>query len=333
MPRLRQRMPEILDHLFYEKDLWQKGIKFVAGIDEAGRGPWAGPVVAAAVIWPEDFYLKGLRDSKALTAKKRNDFFKIIKEKVIAYGLGVINADEIDRVNILQATFKAMRQALAQLSPSPQFLLVDGKHRIPGIDIPQLALVKGDSLSHSIAAASVLAKVTRDELMFSLDEKFPRYGFSRHKGYGTAFHQKALKKFGPSPLHRFSFRPVENVSGYPSRRGLGNWGEEKAARFLEDKGYKVLDRNVRTRLGEVDIVAEDKGTVVFIEVKTRSSNRFGRGEESVSLAKQRRLLRLAFQFMKAKSLTGKDFRFDVLSAFRDGGGAWRMELIQNAFGG
>jgi uncharacterized protein (TIGR00252 family) len=326
-------MPEIRDPLFYEKELWQKGIKMVAGIDEAGRGPWAGPVVAAAVIWPEDFYLDGLKDSKALTPKKRNEFFKIIKEKAISYGVGIINAEEIDRVNILQATFKAMRQALAQLQSPPQFLLVDGKHRIPEIDIPQLALVKGDSLSLSIAAASILAKVTRDEIMLGLEEKFPDYGFSRHKGYGTALHQKALKRFGPSRLHRFSFRPVENASGYISRRGLGNWGEEQALRFLEDKGYKIISRNVRTRLGEVDIVAEDKGTVVFIEVKTRSSNRFGRGEEAVSLAKQRRLVKLAFQFMKIKNLTGKDFRFDVLSAFRDGGGVWRMELIQNAFEG
>lgn len=331
MPQKIKTLPKIFDPLFYERELWQKGIRFVAGIDEAGRGPWAGPVVAGAVILPENFYLSGLKDSKALSPKKREEFFKIIKENAVAHSIGIVESDEIDNMNILQATFKAMRKALVQLTASPEFLLVDGNHRIPEIDIPQLAIVRGDSLSMSIAAASIIAKVTRDEIMQKLDEKFPRYGFSRHKGYGTREHEKKLERLGPSELHRFSFRPVEKSSKDFTRKQLGKWGEERAVRFLKDNGYRILNRNVRTRLGEVDIVAEDGRTVAFIEVKTRVRDTFGRGEEAVTLRKQQRLMRLALQIMESRNLTNRDFRFDVLSLYRERGKEWKMELIKNAF--
>lgn len=328
----RQKKPfKIFDPLSYEKDLWEKGIGFIAGIDEAGRGPWAGPVVAAAVIWPENFYLPGLKDSKKLSPKNREKFSKIIKENAIAYSTGIIESKDIDDLNILQATFKAMKKALDQLSARPQFLLVDGNRRIPGINIPQLALVKGDSLSHSIQAASVLAKVTRDEIMQGVDKKFPCYGFRRHKGYGTREHETKLKKFGPTELHRFSFKPVEKSSRHFTKKQLGNWGEEKAGCFLKDNGYRILGKNLRTRLGEVDILAEENGTVVFIEVKTRVSDRFGCGEESVSLSKQRRMVKLALQIIKSRKLINRDFRFDVLSVYRDKDKEWSMRLIKNAF--
>ena len=331
MKKRQKRPPKIFDPLFYEKDLWGKGVRFIAGIDEAGRGPWAGPVVAGAVILPENCCISGLKDSKALSPKKREEFSVIIKEKAIAYGIGIIESEEIDNLNILQATFMAMKKALEKFPSRPQFLLVDGNRRIPGIDIPQLALVKGDSLSLSIQAASVLAKVTRDEIMQRLDKEFPCYGFSRHKGYGTREHEKKLKKFGPTQLHRFSFKPVEKTSKNFAKKQLGKWGEERAARFLKDHGYKILSQNVRTRLGEIDILAEDSGRVVFIEVKTRTSDRFGRGEESISLHKQRRLVKLALQIMKSRKLIGRDFRFDVLSIDRDKGKEWRVKLIKNAF--
>jgi len=331
LKKLQKRPPKIFDPLSYEKDLWGKGIRFIAGIDEAGRGPWAGPVVAGAVVLPEGCYISGLADSKTLSPKKREQFFKIIKEKAIFYSTGIIKSKEIDNLNILQATFKAMKRALEKLPTRPQFLLVDGNRRIPGIDIPQLALVKGDSLSLSIQAAGVLAKVTRDQIMHRLDKKFPSYGFSRHKGYGTREHEKKLKRFGPTALHRFSFSPVEKTSRSFTKKQLGKWGEEKAVQFLEGNGYKILSQNVRTRLGEIDILAEDSETVVFIEVKTRASDRFGRGEESVSLLKQRRLIKLAFQIMKRRNLTNRDFRFDVLSLDRDRGKEWRVKLIKNAF--
>ena len=320
------RPPKIFDPLFYERDLWGKGITCVAGIDEAGRGPWAGPVVAGAVVLAENCYIPGLRDSKTLSPRRREEFSRIIKEKAISYSIGMVDSEEIDNLNILQATFKAMKKALEGLPGRPQFLLVDGCHRIPGIDIPQLALVKGDSLSLSVSAAGVLAKVTRDEIMQRLDKEFPRHGFKRHKGYGTREHEMCLNRFGPTEIHRFSFRPVER-----SRKKLGRWGEERARRFLKDNGYKILGKNVRTRLGEVDILAEDDGIVVFIEVKTRASDRFGRGEESISLVKQRRLVRMAFQIMKSQNLFARDFRFDVLSIYRDRDKKWKMNLIKNAF--
>lgn len=313
------------DLLSYEREIWQKGIRFIAGIDEAGRGPWAGPVVAAAVIWPEEVPLSGLRDSKALSSKKREEFFDIIRERAISYGIGMVDAEEIDRVNILQATFSAMKKALEQLSVSPEFLLIDGNHRIPGLNIPQRTLIRGDSLSLSVAAAGVLAKVTRDRIMQQIGRKFPKYGFDRHKGYGTREHREKLSILGPTELHRFTFKPV--------RKKLGEWGEERAVRFLMDSGYKILDRNVRTRFGEVDILAEDRGVIIFIEVKARSSDRFGRGEESVSMYKQRRIVKSAFQIMKKRNLVNKSFRFDVLSIHSENGKRWRMELIKNAFEG
>lgn len=309
--------------------MWQKGIRYIAGIDEAGRGPWAGPVVAAAIIWPEGVYVEGLKDSKKLSPKKRKDFYKIIKEEALSYGLGIVKAEEIDNFNILQATFKAMREALTRLSPRPQFLLIDGNHRLPETDIPQLALVKGDSLSLSISAASILAKVTRDEIMMGLEDKFPQYGFSRHKGYGTIRHEQALRRFGPSAQHRFSFQPVAESCRQFSRKLLGRKGEEMASRFLEEKGYKVIGRNIRTRFGEIDIVAKDKETIAFIEVKTRRSDTFGRGEEAISLLKQRRMAKVAVQFMK--NYPDNDFRFDVLAAFSKGEEKWHLELITNAF--
>jgi ribonuclease HII len=355
VPRRLKRLPEFFDTLSYEKELWQKGIKYVAGMDEAGRGPWAGPVVAAAVILPENFYsiscgtgftiaagrgrvdFSGIRDSKRLSPKKRKELSIIIKENAVAYSTGIVQSEEIDNLNILQATFKAMKKALEQLPARPQFLLVDGNCRIPGIDMPQLTIIKGDSLSLSIAAASILAKVTRDEIMQKLNRKFPYYGFSRHKGYGTREHEKKLKKFGPSELHRFSFRPVKNFilrqttgAGVNGKK-LGRWGEKRAIKFLQNNGYKILNQNVRTRNGEVDIVAEDNGTVVFIEVKTRFSQNFGRGEEALSLFKQRRLIKVAFQIMKNRHLADRDFRFDVLSLFWDRDKKWKMGLIKNAF--
>jgi uncharacterized protein (TIGR00252 family) len=323
---LGKRPRKFFDNLAYEKDLWQKGIKFVAGVDEAGRGPWAGPVVAAAVIFPEDIHIEGIKDSKALSPKKREEFSGIIREKALSFATGIVESDEIDSINILQATFSAMRKALEQLSKKPQFLLVDGNRRIPEVDIPQLAIIKGDTLSMSIIAAGILAKVTRDEIMLKYHEKFPEYGFIRHKGYGTREHEKRLKDFGPSELHRFSFSPVRGA-----KKMLGRWGEEKAVRFLRERGYEILGRNLRTRFGEVDILAENEGVVAFVEVKTRSKDTFGRGEEAVSRLKQKRLIKLAQQIINNNNMSGRSFRFDVLSINFGRDRNWEMELIKDAF--
>ncbi len=187
-----------------ENSLYTEGYKMICGVDEAGRGPLAGPVCAAAVILPKGLELPGLNDSKKLTDKKRRELFPIIKEQAIAYGIGLASHEEIDEVNILQATYLAMERAIAQLEGKADFALVDG-NRAKDFGLPVRTVVKGDSLSASIAAASILAKVTRDDIMLEMAEKYPEYGFEVHKGYGTKAHYAALRTYGHSPIHRMSF--------------------------------------------------------------------------------------------------------------------------------
>jgi len=176
----------------------------VAGIDEAGRGPLAGPVVAAAVILPKDIFLPFLNDSKKVTEKRRDVLFDQIKQEAIAYGIGIASNALIDEINILQATYEAMREAISKLSKTPDILLVDAVH-IPDINIKQVGIVKGDAKSVNIAAASILAKVTRDRLMLEYDKIYPEYGFASNKGYGTAKHIEALKAYGACDIHRRTF--------------------------------------------------------------------------------------------------------------------------------
>ena len=187
-----------------EDSFYAEGLQVICGVDEAGRGPLAGPVCAAAVILPKHLELPGLTDSKKLTDKKRRELFPIIKEKAIAYGIGFASESEIDEINILQATFLAMQRALDQLSVRPELALIDG-NREKDFGIPVKTVIKGDSLSANIAAASILAKVTRDDLMVAMSEKYPAYGFDIHKGYGTKAHYAALTEHGPSPIHRMTF--------------------------------------------------------------------------------------------------------------------------------
>lgn len=177
---------------------------YICGIDEAGRGPLAGPVVAAAAVLPKDCQIFYLNDSKKLSEKKRELLFDEIKEKAVAYGIGIVSPQVIDEINILQATYEAMRQAISQLNVIPEILLNDAV-TIPGVDIMQVPIVKGDAKSVSIAAASILAKVTRDRMMMEYDQIYPEYGFAKHKGYGTAAHIAALKEYGPCPIHRRTF--------------------------------------------------------------------------------------------------------------------------------
>ena len=179
-------------------------LRLICGVDEAGRGPLAGPVCAAAVILPEHLEIPGLTDSKKLSDKKRRELFPIIQEQAVAYGIGLASEAEIDEINILQATFLAMRRALDQLSVKPELALIDG-NRETDFGLPVKTVVKGDSLSANIAAASVLAKVTRDNIMVELAETYPEYGFEIHKGYGTKAHYEALRQYGPCPIHRKTF--------------------------------------------------------------------------------------------------------------------------------
>lgn len=187
-----------------EDSFYCEDIKVICGVDEAGRGPLAGPVCAAAVILPEHLELPGLTDSKKLTDKKRRELFPLIQEQAIAYGIGFATEQEIDEINILQATFLAMQRALDQLNVRPDLALIDG-NREKDFGLPVKTVVKGDSLSANIAAASILAKVTRDNLMVELAEKYPQYGFDIHKGYGTKAHYAALREYGASAIHRMTF--------------------------------------------------------------------------------------------------------------------------------
>ncbi len=187
-----------------EEELYSAGAKLICGIDEAGRGPLAGPVCAAAVILPRGLEIPGLDDSKKLSEKKREEFFEQIKEKALCYGIAFAEVEEIERLNILGATFLAMNRAFEKLSLKPNAALVDG-NRDPGLGLDTRLVVKGDSRCADIAAASILAKVTRDRYMLEMDKLYPQYHFEKHKGYGTKLHYEALRQFGPSPIHRPSF--------------------------------------------------------------------------------------------------------------------------------
>ena len=199
--------PEEFNPLHFEQQAIRNGFRYIAGVDEAGRGPLAGPVVAAAVILPESFDLPGLTDSKKLTEKKREELYPLIRQQAVSVGIGLATPRDIDTHNILEATLMSMQKAITRLSTAPHFLLIDGISRVNSV-IPQKTIKKGDSRSLSIAAASVVAKVVRDRIMVAFDRHFPEFGFSKHKGYGSESHREVIARLGPTPLHRYSFRGV-----------------------------------------------------------------------------------------------------------------------------
>jgi len=199
-----------------EQELFQNGYQLIGGVDEAGRGPLAGPVVAACVVIDKDFRLSGpelelVRDSKKLSTRQREKVFTVIKEKTRAVAIGVMDHRVIDQINILQATFLAMKKAIAEIAVAPDYILVDGGLRIPRLSLPQEAIKEGDAKIFCIAAASIIAKVSRDYLMTELDKKYPNYKFSQHKGYGTKLHLEKILEHGPCPIHRRSFAPIKDM--------------------------------------------------------------------------------------------------------------------------
>ncbi|WP_035098248.1 ribonuclease HII [Anoxybacillus tepidamans] len=206
MEKERYQWEQMLE---YERRIYGQGISYIAGVDEVGRGPLAGPVVAAAVILPKDFYLPGLNDSKKLSEAKREQLFEHIQANAVAIGIGIVSAREIDELNIYQATKKAMVQAIQSLVCKPEYLLIDAME-LP-LDIPQRSIIKGDATSVSIAASSVVAKVTRDRMMKELGAKYPQYGFEKHMGYGTEQHLQAIRTYGVIEEHRRSFGPVKEA--------------------------------------------------------------------------------------------------------------------------
>ncbi len=198
-----------------EKELFAAGFRLVAGIDEVGRGPLAGPVVAACVVCTPDFEIKGdlclLKDSKKLTVKRREALYEVIMKSSLKVGIGICDHKTIDRINILQASFLAMKKALGALRQKPEFILLDGRLPIPNTSYQQEAIINGDNLIYTIAAASVVAKVTRDRIMQEAHQRYPVYGFDQHKGYGTRLHLERLRQYGPCAIHRQSFKPVREL--------------------------------------------------------------------------------------------------------------------------
>ncbi len=320
----------------------------LCGVDEAGRGPLAGPVVAGAVILPKDCEILYLNDSKKLSEKRREELYLEIREKAVAWNVGIVSPMVIDQINILQATYEAMRQAVRGLKVMPELLLNDAV-TIPDMDIAQVPIIKGDAKSVSIAAASILAKVTRDHMMTEYDGLFPEYGFAKHKGYGTAAHIAAIREYGPCPIHRTTFigKFVEQRSGTEESEESGEtgpepekeWGkknkrktgadyERLAAKYLEQKGYQILERNWKHPFGELDLIARKDRVVVYCEIKYRSSEEYGSPLEAVDTRKQTRIGRAAAchfaGYQRGEELS---LRFDVIGIDKAG----EITHIENAF--
>ena len=327
----------------FEQEARQCGYAFVAGLDEAGRGPLAGPVVAAAVMLPCRFKLAGLDDSKRVSAADRERLAKVIRRRATGIGIGVASVPEIDALNILRATRLAMVRALQELKPSPDFLLLDAV-TLPAVPLPQRPVIKGDCLCVSIAAASIIAKVTRDRLMQEYHRQYPSYHFHVHKGYATPAHLSLLDQFGPCEIHRRSFRPVaccneadeDTLMAWEEDMGkeahtFGKLAESDAERYLRSKGYRILDRNVRSSIGELDLVAKTGDVLVFVEVKARSTRAYGGAIHAVDARKQARLVRLAARYLAAHRLRNPPCRFDVILCTGGAGKASGIEHIEGAF--
>ena len=290
----------------------------IAGVDEAGRGPLAGPVVAAAVILPNYYDLKGLDDSKKLTPKKRSQLFVEIQHQATAIGVGVVAAAEIDKTNILQATHQAMKMALGRLKPRPDQAVIDG-HALPTQIIPNKGVIKGDQTIDVIKAASIIAKVTRDNMMEQYDIIFPAYGFRKHKGYGTREHMDKLRLNKACVIHRKSFKPVASamptLSWLRKEGRIGQWGEQVAAVYLLERGYEIVAMNVHCDpYGEIDIIAEKDGIIIFVEVKTYSKKQLGTPAQNIDQNKLKKLEAAIHKYvvdMKVK----KDIFLDVICVY------------------
>lgn len=326
-----QELARLEEILTYERGCWEAGYELVAGIDEVGRGPLAGPVVAAAVILPKECKIEGVNDSKKLSAKKREELYDIILEKALSYGIGIVSNERIDEINILQATYEAMREALSQLSPKADYILADAV-TIPRVSTPQRGIIKGDAKSMSIGAASIVAKVYRDRLMEAFDEVYPGYGFGANKGYGSAEHIEGIKKLGITPIHRKTFVKNFLPQDGDTTTDKGNRGEALAAKQMEKMGYEILERNFHALKGEIDIIAKKDSYIVFTEVKYRKNEAMGSPAEAVNHWKQQHIIRAAKAYMAQNCLEemGYDFRFDVAEVLTNEGKTY-FRYTEDAF--
>ena len=314
------KVPIILPTWDEERRLRSDGYRLIAGIDEVGRGTLAGPVTAAAVILDPDAhdpYYDELRDSKTLTPRQRERLAASISGSAVGIGIGVAEHSEIDDLGIVKATRLAMTRAVTDLPLSPHHLLIDAVP-LPKTGLPFKAIIRGDAKCRSIAAASIVAKVARDRRMTQEEVAHPGYGFVRNKGYATLEHLRSLQRLGPSAIHRRSFAPVralvEPASTAPPspRQTRCRIGEQAAADFLRERGVRILERNVRYTWGELDLIAEDGQTVVFVEVRARTSNSPGLPMESVTRAKQRRLVLAAQEYLQRNDLERRPWRIDIV---------------------
>lgn len=304
----------------------QDGYKLIAGCDEAGRGPLFGPVVSAVVILPEDFNALYINDSKKLTESKRNELYDVITRNAVCWAVGIIDNNVIDEINILNATKKSICNALDSMHTKPELLLLDALEI--DYDVKQKGFVKGDANVYSIAAASIVAKVTRDRLMYEYDKKYPEYGFATNKGYGTAEHIKAIEKYGPTPIHRKSF--IGGMASHIPSRNIGNDFEQKAAEFLNDRGYSILDRGVKRGNGEIDIICTDGIETVFCEVKARKQSIHGTAEEQVTTDKQSRIKNATEIYISEKGIT-TPVRFDIIAFNVYDDNKFSLKHYKNAF--
>ncbi len=304
-----------MNMLEFEAKHWESGCKYIAGIDEAGRGPLAGPVVAAAVIFPYEIELPEVNDSKKISEKKREKLYDEIYDAALAVGVGIVHEDEIDEKNILQATFMAMRQSIGQLSIKPDILLIDGNEA----DIrhyKQESIINGDQKSLSIAAASIIAKVFRDRMMRQYDIVFPKYGFSKHKGYGTKQHMEAIRTRKASPIHRQSFNPVSHhlptFSYLQRNRLISRLGEQLTACQFIRSGHEILETNYNVpKVGDIDIISRDNGVLVFTEVTTKTADHgWGELRSQIDKNKGDRIMNSVQHYIETNEFDC-DFRFDA----------------------
>lgn len=306
---------ESMDLFAYDQE---QGVSLLCGVDEAGRGPLAGDVYAAAVILPEDCGIEGLNDSKKLSEKKREALYDEIIQKAVCWNVATASVVEIDTLNILQATFLAMRRAVEGLSVSPELILVDGnRNPFAGENVHCRLVVKGDATSAAIAAASILAKVSRDRYMKTLAEQYPQYQFEKHKGYGTKLHYELLTQYGISPVHRKSFLKKFTANGSPHVKTGGELGEDYATQYLMGMGYDIVDHNVRSPYGEIDLIARKGDILAFVEVKTRSAKRMYEPREAVSASKQKKIVETALLYLSEHPEEVQP-RFDVVEVFLQG---------------
>ena len=301
-------------------------MEIIAGVDEAGRGPLAGPVVASAVILPENHGIEGLADSKKLTAKKRKKLFDEINEAADV-GIGIVSHRTIDKINILQATFKAMRQAIIKLEEPPHKSLIDG-FGLPDQKLKNEGIIDGDNKVESISAASIIAKVTRDSIMKDINPIFPEFGFAKHKGYGTQYHMNALRKLKATPIHRKSFKPVKenlpNMHWLKSNKKIGLLGVQLVALQYYNLGYTVIEMNrTCSHYGELDIIAQKNDEWIFVEVKTSTKDQMGGPAFNINDSKLQKL-ESAIEYFLSDKEDVKSIRLDVATVKLN-----KIPIIQN----